>query len=350
VALVVGIKPIGTVQISLDGKIYQLENVATVSEVRERLQEISGMTNETLEECRILWQGKLLKSTDILRRVGVKEGTQLVAVLPTTTTTATTPSEDEPKDSQKSKKKKAKESSSSGSSSRSFMFGGKTLSEHFQAFQEEWKNQHHHNFNNNEQQQQQQQSRRPSQPPQNLFEWMNDSNMDYTDLLESLRSIHRDDVARRVRESMSVGYHRVREFWNTPAFRAGIRDAGHIETARQSILANTEAKRAIEQVPGGKELLQNRQAWQEYFQTFSDVTLTAGDAILDGLLDVLMDILKSSSSGGGSGSPWNSNARGGIGSDSSSSSSSVFPVSDTIDPSVASDVLFELSESEEEEY
>ena len=306
VSLARGIRPIRTVQVSLDGKLYDVHDVTTVSELKERLQEVSGMTNETLwDGSQISFRGKTLKATDILRRVGVKDGAKVVVTLPE--------SKSEPK---LSHKKRKRDHNSKNPNKGNTGWGESFRSPPFSDNRFEGSG---------------------GKPPPSIFEWMKDEGVNWGDVLERLRSIKREDVSSVVRESLTRGYHQLRDFWNDPNTRNLLKDPIRSEAARQMILANPELRASIEGVPGGKKILNDQLAWQQYCQSLSDVTISAGDAILDGLLDVLIGILKSSTSSTGN------NEFGTSQQDPSFQS-------ETIDPSVASNVLFELSESEDEDY
>ena len=305
VSLAFGIRPIRTVQVSLDGKLYDIHDVTTVSELKERLQEVSGMTNETLwDGSQISFRGKTLKATDILRRVGVKDGAKVVVTLPDSKNKQDGSPQTRKRDH--NSKNGNKGNTGWGASFRSPPFSGNRF------------------------------EGSGGKPPPSIFEWMKDENVDWNEVLERLRSIKREDVASVVKESLTRGYHQLRDFWNDPNVRNSLKDPIKSEATRQMVLANPELRASIEGIPGGKKILNDQLAWQQYFQSLSDVATSAGDAILDGLLDVLIEILKGTSSTG-------NNEFGTSQKDPSFQS-------ETIDPSVASNVLFELSESEDEDY
>mmetsp|Transcript_19207 Transcript_19207/g.55770 ORF Transcript_19207/g.55770 Transcript_19207/m.55770 type:complete len:264 (+) Transcript_19207:149-940(+) len=70
--------PISSIQVTLRGKKYDLEDVTTVSELQERLSEASGV--EPSKQGRVLFNGKRLDSSECLSDVGVSEGDQLNVV------------------------------------------------------------------------------------------------------------------------------------------------------------------------------------------------------------------------------------------------------------------------------
>lgn len=78
VAVVAAKTPIPSLQVTLRGKKYDLEDVTTVSELQERLSEASGV--EPAQQGRVLFNGKRLDSDDCLSEVGVSDGDQLNVV------------------------------------------------------------------------------------------------------------------------------------------------------------------------------------------------------------------------------------------------------------------------------
>ena len=333
-------KPVRTVHVSLDGKLYEIHDVTTVSELRERLQEVSGMNNRTLGgDSQISYRGKALKTTDILSRVGVKEGATLAVTFQSSNDTE----DDNPRSSSSAKKKKSSKNRKSNHKSKSNRrkrnnkhdgWGASFSSSPFTG--------NHSRFGANDS--------GPSSPntPPSLFEWMKEENLDWNDVIESLKSITRDDVSLIVRETLTRSYNQLRDFWNDPNIRGIFNDPVKIEGARQMCLSNPELRTSIEGVPGGKKLLNDQEAWNTYFQTLGKVTKSAGDTVLDGILDVLIDILKSGSSNVSG--PRSTTSMPDLSRSSTVGTCEPSFQSETIDPSVASNVLFELSESEEEDF
>jgi hypothetical protein len=94
-------------------------------------------------------------------------------------------------------------------------------------------------------------------------------------------------------------------------------------------------------MPGAKSLIHDAKAWRRQMLKLTAIIVRTGDSILDGVLDVLLDILKGAGkSRSGSEYAYASNPSG-------------FPTHPQIDPAMedpfkASDLLFELSESEDE--
>jgi hypothetical protein len=250
----------------LRGKAYTVEDVTTVSELQERIQELAG-TNATGQ---LLFQGKELEPSDILRSVGVKEGATLILVPPEPETTA----------------------------------------EPAAAAAEE-------------------------SPPnfKDLFDTLEIG--DWQDLPAYISNVNKDEVAKSLREGFATMYDELKKYWLDPSYRKVLEDPKKIETARIFIGNNKQLKDAIEEVPGGKELLNSEPKFREYVISLNRVALKAGDEIFDGVLDVLLDVLK------GAGKHMHG--------PSSSSSSSTPQDFSTIDPSVSASLLFELSESEDEE-
>ena len=301
---------------------YNIHDVTTVSELQERLQEVSGMNDETMwDGSQVSFRGKALKATDILRRVGVKEGAKIVITLPNFS---------EQDGSSKKKRKRGNNRKNGNNKNNKRHNGWGTSFPPPPPFSG-------HRFDGSS-----------GKAPPSIFEWMKDESLDWGDVLETLRSIKREDVSSVVRDSLTRGYHQLRDFWNDPNIRDALNDPIKTEAARQMCLANPELRASIEGVPGGKKLLNDQQAWRQYFQTLAEVAMSAGDAILDGLLDVLIEILKGGSSTSSSSSSQDRSVGSTAGSDGNRQDPSF--QSETIDPSVASNVLFELSESEDEDF
>jgi hypothetical protein len=80
-------QPIQNVQVTLRGKKYDISEVTTVKELKERVQKESG---EEPSQHSLLFGGKRLKSSDVLSDVGVPEGAQL-SMVPASLTKKTDP-------------------------------------------------------------------------------------------------------------------------------------------------------------------------------------------------------------------------------------------------------------------
>jgi hypothetical protein len=249
----------------LRGKTYTVEDVTTVSELQERIQEIAG-ANETGQ---VLFQGKELEPTDILRRVGVKEGATLILV---PSSSSETEAETPP------------------------------------------------NF-------------------KDAFDQMDIS--DWQDLLGHINNVNKEEVSTWLREGFGSMYDEMKKHWLDPKYRKVIEDPKKIEAARILIVNNKQLRDAIEEVAGGKELLKSQKKFREYVLKLNSVAIQAGDAIFDGVLEVLLDVLKGAGKHMYNDGPSSSSSR-----TSSSRSSQDFS---NIDPSVSASLLFELSESEDEE-
>jgi hypothetical protein len=75
--------PISHVQVTLKGKKYDINDVTTVSELQDRLEEASGVSPS--QQGRILFQGKRITSSSSLSDAGVTDGDQLNCVPSTST-------------------------------------------------------------------------------------------------------------------------------------------------------------------------------------------------------------------------------------------------------------------------
>ena len=241
-----------------------VRDVTTVSDLQERLQEVSGQSSESLQG-NFMFQGKPLDPSDVLRRVGVKEGATLTLI---------------------------------------------TENEQLEDAEAL--------FNR-------------------LFDSMpgNDEDEDQLDLqtvVDIMRAVQRDDVARYMREGFESIYYYLREAWDKQKAANVEADSKQMEAMRKLILNNPKAKQMVEQMKGGEELLQSPERWREFVLELIRLMRRAGDEILSGMLDVLLDVLKGAGKKTASANGSDSHAE-----------------FQDLDPSVASNVLFELSESEDDE-
>jgi hypothetical protein len=175
-----------------------------------------------------------------------------------------------------------------------------------------------------------------------LKEMLEDWNgaVDLKNLLNLLQAVNREEVASLMREGMEQTYHILRQKLDNPAVRKGWNDPRQIENFRQSILKDPNMKTIIQEMNGvSKDLLNNADSWRDYVQSLNEVATKAGDAVLDGMLEVVLDVLRGSSSSSGQA------ARRGEG---KSGDEDLYNFNRNMDASITTNVLFELSESEDE--
>ncbi len=201
-SLVTAKSPISSIQVTLRGKKYDLEDVTTVSELQERLSEASGV--EPSQQGRVLFNGKRLDSSDCLTEVGVSEGDQLNVV----------------PGKAKSKSKSASGATSAGSD---------------------------------------------DVPTSNAMkEMLEKSGIDSSkldDLMNSMGGPSGGD-APSLQESMNM----MSGMMNSPIFQEYMNDPERLEQSRQMILQNPMLKSMMGSMPGMDEILNSPDMWREAMQ------------------------------------------------------------------------------------
>ena len=169
-------------------------------------------------------------------------------------------------------------------------------------------------------------------------------------LLSVINEMKRKDVADFFRTSLDASYHRLRVWWERPSLRQGLHDPDRIENYRKVISTNL-SKGFLKKYfpPSMQKAIQKPDLWRREFAKVVTKAIRVGDTILEGLLDLLLDILK------GKGSSAASAAMNGYTTtlsppvDEPSASSLADSITDQMnDPSLANNLLFELSESEDD--
>lgn len=179
-----------------------------------------------------------------------------------------------------------------------------------------------------------------------------------------LNDLKRKDVANFIGASFDMSYHRLRSWWEQPALRQELHDPDRIENYRKVISTNLSEK-FIKKLKLQK-IIENPNLWRREFSKIATKAIRFGDTILEGILDVLLDVLK----GRGPSAPSNSrnhqyfsapqsqsssvevqhqNQDGGGWSSSLEAPGRGNSVTNKMeDPSLANNLLFELSESEDD--
>jgi hypothetical protein len=156
---------------------------------------------------------------------------------------------------------------------------------------------------------------------------------------EELHGLTSGDVADNLRAAMDVAYHRVRAWWERPAFRRWLHDPDQIEEKRQVFRTNLSPNILKHTSPLFQEAVQSKEVWRREFVKVTSNLLRLGDTILDGILELLLDVLK------GKGTRRH-DAHAGSDVSSSPSNSGVSSGPRMDDPSLANNLLDELSESD----
>lgn len=161
-----------------------------------------------------------------------------------------------------------------------------------------------------------------------------------------LPRLQSQQVSQGLRNAVDLGYHRLRSWWEQPIFRQALLQPNS-DIYRKVLQRHLPPMIQKELSPAAKQILQSPEAWQQEIGKVCQIILQSGDVIMDGLLDVVLDIVQ----GAGRNRQESSlSARFGSGSSSRSSSASTSSLYEPTmdDPSLANQMLFELSESEED--
>ena len=199
--------PIPSVQVTLRGKKYDLEDITTVEELQERVAEASGV--EPSKQGRVLFNGKRLSASECLSEVGVSEGDQLNIV---------------------PGKTKSKSKSSTPASSSSEPDAGAT-------------------------------SGVPSADA--VKDMLESSGVDTSKLDDLMKNMGgANGEAPNLQESMEM----MSGMMNSPIFKEYMNDPERLEQSRQMILQNPMLKSMMAGMPGMEEIINSPEAWREAMQ------------------------------------------------------------------------------------
>lgn len=213
-----GNTPISSIQVTLRGKKYDIQDVTTVSELQERLSEASGVTPSS--QGRVLFGGKRLDASESLSTAGVSEGDQLNVVPRKKSSTSTS------KTSSSSAAAAASSSSVAAASASSSM--------------------------------------------KDLLESSGIDTNSLDDLVKSMggsMSGSGEGGAPDMKESMEM----MSSMMNSPIFQEYMSDPERLEESRQMILNNPMLKGMMSGMPGMEELLNNPEMWAEAMQAAANM-------------------------------------------------------------------------------
>ena len=352
ILFVSAIKPVRNIQVTFRGQTYTVrEGVTTVKELTDRFEKISGKNNasspseaslnsnnnkndddnnkkKSKKKGMIIWKGQILKPDDSLIKAGIKNGDH-VMILP-----------DE-------KETKATDMLAV------YLF---LLSSNEKAIEDA--------------------ITKIKQEQPESFEQMEEMFHSFRDNIQHLK---KQDVVDNLRTNFDLAYHRIRSVWEHPSLRQSLHDPDRIENYRKIISQNLSRTKFLnnnnnnKQSPNNNRLqnaINSPEIWKKEFTKFVAKAIRVGDTILEGILDLLLDVLKGK---GSSSSSSNANRNhsyystssslhqqdGAAGMSSASSSwtsaaaNAHTTLADTFtdemeDPSLANNLLFELSESEDD--
>jgi hypothetical protein len=346
ILFVSAIKPVRNIQVTFRGQTYTVrEPVTTVKELTEKFEKISGKkktpspseaslnnsnkndddSNKNKKKGMIIWKGQILKPDDSLIKAGIKNGDH-VMILP-----------DE-------KETKATDMLAV------YLF---LLSSNEKAIEDA--------------------ITKIKQEQPESFEQMEEM---FHSLRDNIQHLKKQDVVDNLRTNFDLAYHRIRSMWEHPSLRQSLHDPERIENYRKIISQNLSRTKFLNSnKQGGSSSNNNRlqnainspEIWKKEFTKFVAKAIRVGDTILEGILDLLLDVLKGKGSSSSNANRNNSyystssqHQQDGAAEMSSSSSSwtsaaanAHTTLADTYtdemeDPSLANNLLFELSESEDD--
>jgi hypothetical protein len=346
ILFVSAIKPVRNIQVTFRGQTYTVrEPVTTVKELTEKFEKISGKkktpspseaslnnsnkndddSNKNKKKGMIIWKGQILKPDDSLIKAGIKNGDH-VMILP-----------DE-------KETKATDMLAV------YLF---LLSSNEKAIEDA--------------------ITKIKQEQPESFEQMEEM---FHSLRDNIQHLKKQDVVDNLRTNFDLAYHRIRSMWEHPSLRQSLHDPERIENYRKIISQNLSRTKFLNSnKQGGSSSNNNRlqnainspEIWKKEFTKFVAKAIRVGDTILEGILDLLLDVLKGKGSSSSNANRNNSyystssqhqqDGAAGMSSSSSSWTSAAANAHTTLadtytdemeDPSLANNLLFELSESEDD--
>jgi hypothetical protein len=173
---------------------------------------------------------------------------------------------------------------------------------------------------------------------------------------DNISSLTRKDVADALRNSFDVMYHRLRSWWEHPSLRQGLHDPDRIESYRKVISTNLSQNLLSKLSVRLQQAVKSKDVWRREFLKVTSNVIRLGDTVLDGILDLLLDVLKGKGPNRYYPSQSSDDNRGdptfGFGGNEQqyASTQDTTHASDPRmdDPSLANNLLFELSESEDD--
>lgn len=201
--------PVSNVQVTLKGKKYQIDDVTTISELQERLEEQSGIAPS--KQGKILHNGKRLNGDNAsLSEAGVSEGDQLNCV--------------------PSKKSASKKKSSSTTSSK------------------------------------------PKAEPAAAAAASPDGGMeDLQEMVSKMMSGGMGGAGAGGMPDMAESMKMMKELTNSPLFSEYMNSPEKLEESRQAILANPMMKAMMSSMPGMSEMLEDKEGFAQMMQAAAGI-------------------------------------------------------------------------------
>ncbi len=300
---VLAIKPIRNLQVTYRGQTYTIrEGVSTVNELTahfERMNNTLGNMGHRMSPKGIVWKGQILKPGDDLSKAGIKHGDR-VMILPGD--------------------KEVKAVDILGVYLFLLSSNEKAITDTISHFKQE--------------------QPEAVESMKEVFQGMKDD-------VGKMTPKH---VSNALRNGMDLSYHRLRSWWEHPSLRQGLHDPEKIENYRKVVSTNLSTKflkKLSSSASPLQKIIESPDLWRREFSKLATKVIRFGDTILEGILDVLLDLLKGSRSSSLSEQHVASVEEGRM--PATSNTSADFDVTNEMeDPSLANNLLFELSESEDE--
>ncbi len=214
--------PVSNVHVTFRGATYDISNVATVKDVQQKMQQASGATTPT--DPTILFQGKRLEPTDILRNVGVDDGAQLQV-----------------------EEEKGEAASSSTTAANN-----------------------------------------PTDPNFDMDAFLKSVGIEKDQMEDFLKSMGGNPAAAAdagkmpsMKESMEM----MGTMMNSPIFQEYINDPEKLEESRQMILNNPYLKQMMMSMPGMQQLLESKDAWREAMQAAASLYKNMDSSLLQSMME-----------------------------------------------------------------
>lgn len=229
------VAPLQNLQVTLRGKKYDVNEVTTVEELKEKVKEISGNTKEH----NVLYGGKKLAATVSLRDAGVSDGDQLNLV-PVTSGIASKAKQSTTAAATAAVSERGSSASTGGADGAAGDSSMAAMKEYLQ---------------------------QSGMDPSKLEEMMQGMDGKMPDLKESM-------------ESMS-------QMMNSPMFQEYMNNPEMLEQSRQMILNNPMLKGMMGSMPGFEDLLNDPVAWREAMQAAANMYKNMDPSEMQSMMDGL---------------------------------------------------------------
>ena len=237
-------KPLMNLRISCRGQLYTVNDVSTVDELLQSLQQATR-SDVKASDFRVIHKGKILNVGETLRDVGVHDGSRLMVLTD-------------------SNKMKAKEFLA--------LFLAMVSEEGWDRFRRE------------------------------LLEHPEAMNSFHSSLNRTER-LNSHDVYTYLRNGLDLSYHGLRAWWERPSFRSSLANHEKIEAYRRVVAFHLNA-RIMNDIPWVKKTIQSRARWRNEVSKIVAIVLRTGDIVLDAILAILLDVLKGNGEGSAKIATW----------------------------------------------